>query len=97
MAPEDLRDMIAHHVRERVRLHLGPTALSMAALGESVMLSGTEADLVGQIAVDALTGAGMAVVSLADLRAYLYRGKDLKAEVDAMNRLRAIAGPVGQS
>lgn len=63
MAPDDLRDLIAHHVRERVRLRLGPTALGMAALGESVMLSGVEADLVGQAAVDALAGAGLVVVS----------------------------------
>lgn len=39
-------------------------------------------------AVDALAGAGLVVVSAEDLRTYLHRGKDLKAEVAAMNRLR---------
>ncbi|MEU6725530.1 hypothetical protein ABZ917_17625 [Nonomuraea wenchangensis] len=37
----------------------------------------------------AMGAAGLVVVSAEDLRAYLYRGSDLKREVEAMNRLRA--------
>ena len=39
--------------------------------------------------VRAVERAGMVVVSAEDLRTYLDRGTDLKAEVDAVRRLRA--------
>lgn len=77
-------------LREHMRLKITPTTIEHAQRGWPIWISGGEAEDAARIAVDALAGAGLVVVSVEDLRAYLYRGKDLKAEVAAMNRLRAV-------
>ncbi|SET50336.1 hypothetical protein [Nonomuraea wenchangensis] len=82
-------ELIEKALREHLRLRLGKRALTDAMLDKPIMLSGREAEEGARIALDALAGAGLVVVSAEDLRAYLYRGSDLKREVEAMNRLRA--------
>jgi hypothetical protein len=81
-------EVIEKALREHMRLRLGPTFEH-----KTIPLSGAEAEDAALIAVDALKAAGISLVPTGDLRAYLYRGGNLKAEVDAMNRLREIAGP----
>ncbi|MFI7125962.1 hypothetical protein ACIBQ1_09730 [Nonomuraea sp. NPDC050153] len=48
-----------------------------------------EAAAISERIIDAFASQGMVVVSAEDLRTYLDRGKNLPAEVAAMNRLRA--------
>lgn len=48
-----------------------------------------EAAAIAERIVEALAAHGLVVVSVEDLRAYLDRGKDLPAEVEALRRLRA--------
>lgn|GEM_PF-3857289 len=86
-------ELIEAAFREHLRIRPQERATAALKAGEPIRLSGGEAADAAAIALDALAGAGFSVVSTGDLRAYLYRGKHLKAEVAAMRRLREIAGP----
>lgn len=88
-----LAELIGTALREHLRIRPQDRATATLKAGQPIPLSGGEAAYAAQIVLDALAGAGFSVVSTGDLRAYLYRGKDLKAEAEAMNRLREIAGP----
>lgn len=48
-----------------------------------------DVEALANVALYALAGAGMVAVSAEDLRTYLDRGTDLKAEAEALRRLRA--------
>ena len=86
-------ELIEAALREHMRLKITRTTWEHAQRGLPVPLSEAEAEDASRIALDALAGAGYSVVSTGDLRAYLYRGKNLKAETEAMRRLLEIAGP----
>jgi hypothetical protein len=86
-------ELIEKALREHLRIRLGERAFEDIVLAREIVLFADEAEDAARIAVDELAGAGFSVVSTGDLRAYLYRGKDLKSEVEAMTRLREIAGP----
>jgi hypothetical protein len=86
-------EAIEKALRKDMRIRPQERAVAALKAGQPIPLSGREAWEAAQIVLDELAGAGFSVVSTGDLRAYLYRGKDLKSEVEAMNRLREIAGP----
>lgn len=86
-------ELIETALREHLRIRPQERATVALNAGQPIPLSGGEAAYAAQIVLDALAGAGYSIVSTGDLRAYLYRGKDLKVEAEAMNRLREIAGP----
>ncbi|MFI6594951.1 hypothetical protein ACIBHX_01815 [Nonomuraea sp. NPDC050536] len=73
-------------LRQHFALRLKPSALEQAQRGHLLYLSGAEAEYAARIAVDALAGAGLVVVSAEDLREYLFRGPNVLA---AAARLRA--------
>ncbi|GAA2861429.1 hypothetical protein [Nonomuraea rubra] len=77
-------EVIEKALREHLRLRLGKRALTDAMLDKAIPLSGREAEDAARIAVDALTVAGLVVVSEADCRHVLDR-----AEQFAMHRFDA--------
>jgi len=55
----DLKDQLARRIRDRLRLHLGPNALSLAKAGAPLMLNSGEADQVADIACEVLAELGL--------------------------------------
>ncbi|MEU8151747.1 hypothetical protein [Nonomuraea sp. NPDC048901] len=83
-------EVIEAALREHLRLRLGKRALTDAMLDKPIMLSGSEAADAARIAVDALAGAGLVVVSAEDLRTYVVDEEPLFSDyVSAQARLRA--------
>ncbi|MEU6709971.1 hypothetical protein ABZ897_00715 [Nonomuraea sp. NPDC046802] len=82
-------EVVETALRKHMRLKITRTTIENAQRGWPIHMSGGEAETAARIAVDALATAGLVVVSAEDLRAYLDRGKDVRAEVDALRRLRA--------
>ncbi len=63
---EGTKVLLARRIRERLRLRLGPNALSMAQAGADVTLNPDEADQVADVALEILTELGLAVVHADD-------------------------------
>lgn len=57
---DDLKEQLARRIRERLRLRLGPNALSMAQAGADIMLNSGEADQVADAALEVLAELGWA-------------------------------------
>ena len=77
-------------LREHMTVRLDRTRMEDTQRGRPIRLSGAEAEDGARIALDALAGAGLVVVSAHDLRTYLDKSTAVyKAAWDACTRLRA--------